>query len=284
MVVDRLLREEQPVGDLDVRGAVGEQTQDVELTHAPSSVGVPRCCACSADDGRLSHPGGRRRRLSSPRDAAVRRPFRGKPQGLCGPARTGLGRGVATLPGMTIMNSTEQVTLVPEGAWEVDPARSTVGFAVRHLKVTKVRGRFSEFTGVIRCDPDGITSIDGKVEVASIETGDRRRDARLRAEDFFDAERHPTIAFNALSEATGSGGFPVVRGMMTVRGVTRPLELHVDAPGSPVAGDGDLRIRATGVLSRREFGLRWDSAFAAGGLVIDDRVALQLDVVLCPRP
>jgi polyisoprenoid-binding protein YceI len=186
-------------------------------------------------------------------------------------------------PGMMILNSSEQVTLVPEGAWEVDPARSTVGFAVRHLKITKVRGRFSEFTGVIRCDPDGITSIDGTVEVASIETGDHRRDARLRAEDFFNAERHPTIAFSAMSEATGSGGVRVVCGTMTMRGVTRPLELHVDAPGSPVAGDGDLRIRANGVLSRRTFGLTWDSAFAAGGLVIDDRVALQLDVVLCPR-
>jgi polyisoprenoid-binding protein YceI len=184
---------------------------------------------------------------------------------------------------MTILNSTEQVTLVPEGAWEVDPARSTVGFAVRHLKVTRVRGRFGEFTGVIRCDGDGTTSIDGKVEVASIATGDHRRDARLRAEDFFDAARHPTIAFSAVSEATGSGGVPVVRGTMTMRGVTRPLELRVDAPGSPVAGNGDLRIRANGVLSRRTFGLIWDSAFAAGGLVIDDRVGLQLDIVLCPR-
>ena len=184
---------------------------------------------------------------------------------------------------MTIMNSTEQVTLVPEGVWEVDPARSTVGFAVRHLKVTKVRGRFGEFTGVIRCDRDGITSIDGRVEVASIETGDHRRDARLRAEDFFHAERHPTIAFRAMSEAMGSGEVPVVRGTMTVRGVSRPLDLQVNAPGSPAAGNGDLRIRANGMLSRRTFGLTWDSAFAAGGLVIDDRVALQFDVVLRPR-
>jgi polyisoprenoid-binding protein YceI len=68
---------------------------------------------------------------------------------------------------------------------------------------------------------------------------------------------------------------------MTVRGVSRTLELHVDAPGSRAAANGDLRIRANGTLSREAFGLRWDSAFAAGGLVIDDRVELQIDVVLC---
>ena len=191
---------------------------------------------------------------------------------------------MAKLRGVTILNGPERVTLVPQGAWEADPARSTVGFTVRHLKVTKVRGRFGKITGVIRCDRDGMTSIDGRVEVASIETGDHRRDARLCAEEFFDAGRYPTIAFGAISEATGSGEVPVVRGTMTMRGVSRPLELEVDAPGSPVAGNGDLRIRANGVLSRRAFGLTWDSAFAAGGLVIDDRVALQLEVVLCPRP
>ena len=181
---------------------------------------------------------------------------------------------------MTILNDTERVTLVPEGAWEVDPARSTVGFIVRHLKVTKVRGRFGEITGVIRCDRDGMTSIDGRVEVASVETGDHRRDARMCGTDFFDVERHPTIAFRAISEA---GEVPVVRGTMTMRGVSRPVELRVDALRSPVIGTSDLRIRANGVVSRRAFGLAWDSAFAAGGLVIDDRVGLQLDVVLRPR-
>lgn len=177
---------------------------------------------------------------------------------------------------MTILNnSMEQVTLVPRGAWEVDPARSTAGFTVRHLKVAKVRGRFSEITGVIRCDEEGVTSIDGRVEVASIDTGDDRRDARLRAEDFFDAERHPTITFTA----TGSTDISVVRGIMTIRGVSRPLQLDAAREGN----GGDLRIRANGAVSRRAFGLTWDSAFVAGGLMIDDRVGLELDVVLRPR-
>lgn len=184
---------------------------------------------------------------------------------------------------MTISNGAEHVTLVPRGAWEVDPARSTAGFTVRHLKVAKVCGRFGEITGVIRCDRDGVTSIDGRVQVASIDTGDHRRDARLCAEDFFDAERHPTITFTASSPTVGSAEAPVVRGRMTVRDVSRPLELQLDAPASRVDGGRDLRIRANGVVSRRAFDLTWDSAFAAGGLIIDDRVAVELDVVLRPR-
>ncbi len=183
---------------------------------------------------------------------------------------------------MTILNGTDRVTLVPPGTWEVDPAGSTVGFAVRHLKVTKVRGRFREITGVIRCDREGVASIDGTVEVASVDTGDRRRDARLCAEDFFDVEQHPTIALTAISRPAGPTDAPTIRGTMTVRGASRPLELQLDAPASPVDGNGDLRIRANGLVSRRDFGLEWDSAFAAGGLVIDDRVRLRLDVVVHP--
>ncbi len=177
---------------------------------------------------------------------------------------------------MAILNdSTVPVKLVPRGTWEVDPARSTAGFTVRHLKVAKVRGRFGEITGVIRCDEEGVTSINGEVEVASIDTGDDRRDARLRAEDFFDAERHPTIGFTAI----GSTDISVIHGIMTIRGVSRPLQLNAARQGN----GGDLHIRANGAVSRRAFGLTWDSAFAAGGLVIDDRVALELDIVLSPR-
>ncbi len=184
---------------------------------------------------------------------------------------------------MSLLNGTLEKPLVSAGTWHVDPARSIVGFDVRHLKVTKVHGRFRTIAGVIRCDSEGVASIDGSVEVASIDTGDPRRDARLRAEDFFDIERHPTIALTAVFRPVGPDDTPTVQGTMTVRGVARPLELQVNAPASPVDGNGDLRIRATGVVSRRKFGLEWDSAFALGGLVVDDRVALRLDVVIARR-
>jgi len=181
---------------------------------------------------------------------------------------------------MTTLNATETVTLVPPGTWEVDPVRSRVGFAVRHLKVAKVRGRLHGVSGVLRCDGDGVASIEGSVEVAGIDTGDHRRDSRLCGEDFFDVARHPRIAIAAVSPPVGPADTPRVYGTMTVRGNSQPLELRLDAPAAPAEEDGDLRIRAEGVVSLRGFGLEWNSAFAAGGLVIDDRVALWFDIVL----
>ena len=172
------------------------------------------------------------------------------------------------------------ITLVPPGTWTVDARRSTVGFDVRHLKLAKVRGRFRDLVGAVRCDGEGTVSISGLIDAASIDTGDPRRDARLRDADFFDVNRHPTIAISAASQPAPAGDPLTVRGTITIRGAERPLELQVEGPPTPVNGNGDLRIRARGAVSRRAFGLDWDPAFAAGGLVIDDRVALRLDMVM----
>jgi polyisoprenoid-binding protein YceI len=171
-------------------------------------------------------------------------------------------------------------TLVPPGIWAVDCERSMIGFAVRHLKVTKVRGRFRNVEGVIRCDGSDVLSVRGLIDVASIDTGDARRDARLRSEEFFDVERHPAIVVEAGSSSMSAGEGLTVCGTMTIRGVRRPLALRVEGRATPVNGDGELRIRARGAVSRRAFGLDWDSAFVTGGLLIDDRVVLLLDVVV----
>lgn len=187
---------------------------------------------------------------------------------------------------MTTLPDAKPVTLVPPGTWEVDAERSSVGFEVRHLKLTHVRGRFHVVAAVISCDSEGAASIAASVSVASIDTGDPRRDARLCAQDFFDVEHHPMISFSGDSRPLGACDALTVRGTMTMRGASRPLELRAE-PSRAKDGNsnGDPRVRAYGVLSRREFGLHWDSAFAAGGLMIDDRVALRLDVVIvrCTR-
>lgn len=185
---------------------------------------------------------------------------------------------------MTTLANFKQVTLVPPGTWELDPTRSTVGFEVRHLKLMHVRGCFHEVAALISCSCQGVASIAASIDVASIDTGDRRRDGRLCAEDFFDAQRHPTISFTGESHPAGVSDALRLRGMLTVGAVTHPLELSAE-PGQPRHENEnvELRVRARGALSRREFGLDWDPAFAAGGLVIDDRVTLVLDVVLVPR-
>jgi polyisoprenoid-binding protein YceI len=182
---------------------------------------------------------------------------------------------------ITTRADTRQVTLVPPGTWEVDSERSTVCFEVRHLKISRVRGCFREVTAVVSCDSEGVGSVEASISVASIDTGDPRRDARLCAQDFFDAEHHATAYFRGAAPPMAEGKVLAVRGMMTLRGALRPVELLAEpSRAADGKGDGDRWIRARGFVSRREFGLDWDSAFAAGGLVIDDRVALRLDVAL----
>jgi polyisoprenoid-binding protein YceI len=182
---------------------------------------------------------------------------------------------------MTALADAKRVPLVPRGAWEVDAKCSTVGFEVRHLKVMHVRGRFHVVTGAISCDADGVASIAGSIGVASIDTGDTRRDARLCGRDFFDVEHHPVISFAGEAPPTGARNALTVRGTMTMHGVSRPLELRAEPLWARDGNrNGEVRVRADGVLSRREFGLDWDPAFAAGGLVLDDRVVVQLDVFL----
>jgi polyisoprenoid-binding protein YceI len=167
-------------------------------------------------------------------------------------------------------------TLVPPGTWRIDPSRSSVGFAVRHLKVLHVRGRFRAFDGRVACHEDGVVSVLGAVAVASIDTGDERRDERLRTHAFFDVARHPTFEFEGSCEP----GDRVLRGTLAIRGLERPIALRLEPP---TRVNGDLRLRATGAVSRREFGLDWDPAFAAGGLAIGDRVDIRLDVVVSRR-
>ncbi len=178
---------------------------------------------------------------------------------------------------------TNGVPLVPPGTWVVQPARSKVGFDLRHLMLSKVHGRFRDVEGTIRCDGEGVASINGRVAVSSVDTGDSRRDARLRDEDFFDVERHPEISLDAACPPAPAGRAPVVHGTMTLGGVSRAIQLRLEGPAAPVDAGTQLRIRARGDVSRRDFGLEWDSAFAAGGLVINDRVSLDLDVVLARR-
>ncbi len=184
---------------------------------------------------------------------------------------------------MATLHRANGVPLVPPGTWVVQASRSKIGFDVRHLMLSKVHGRFHDVEGTIRCDGDGVACIDGRVEVSSIDTGDSRRDARLRDEDFFNAARHPRITLDAACPPAPAGSAPTVAGTVTLGGVSRVIQLRLEGPATAIDGGSELRIRARGDVSRRDFALEWDSAFAAGGLVINDRVALDLDVVLARR-
>lgn len=164
--------------------------------------------------------------------------------------------------------------LLPDGRWKVDPDRSSVAFEVRHLGVARVRGTFGAFE--CRFEGGERLRIDGVVDVASLATGDAVRDERLISSEFFAAAEHPTITFTAGRATPDAGGWRI-EGELTIRGVTRPLALEVSRVDHD---DGAVGMTARGTLSRKDFGLVWDALVEAGRLVVADRVAALLDVVV----
>ncbi|SRR6266480_4413143 len=172
----------------------------------------------------------------------------------------------------------------PEGwtaeTWTIDPAHSSVGFAVRHL-MSRVRGTFSEVSGQIVTGPDPSRSVaTATIAVSSVSTGHDMRDAHLRSADFFDAGHYPVMTFasTALRPADGSW---VLSGDLTIRDVTAPVELEVAFLGTDPTGlQGETRIgfSARGAISRRDSGIAFGLAADGTKIVVDDRVEVTLDV------
>lgn len=166
------------------------------------------------------------------------------------------------------------------GTWALDPAHTTVAFVARHLMITKVRGRFSGVEGIITVPEDRLrASVSATIDMASVDTRDEARDAHLRGSDFFDVEHHPTMTFTS-SEVRGDGDDFVLVGDLTIKGVTRPVELSLDFDG--VSGDpwGGTRagFTAKGEINRKDWGLEWNVALESGGVLVGEKVRLELDV------
>lgn len=177
------------------------------------------------------------------------------------------------------MDTTTQdpTTTLPPGTWDVDEDATRVGFAVRHLAVTTVRGRFTRFRGRLQVAADGSASGAGSVDVASIDTGEPVRDTRLIGPDCFDAQRHPAITLADARLRRDRDGL-CLAGDLTICGVTRPVRLGVVPEHLPHRDA--IALTLTGVVRRSDFGLRWSRVLETGGAIVSDRVALELDVVL----
>ncbi|UGT58229.1 YceI family protein [Nocardia asteroides] len=165
------------------------------------------------------------------------------------------------------------------GTWAIDPSHSTVGFSVRHLMVSKVRGRFTDFDGALVIGEDGTASATAEIRVDSLTTDNAQRDGHLRTADFFHAEQFPVMTFKSTA-FRGEGNDFVVDGEFTVRGNTKPVTLEVEFLGvnagmgnGPVAG-----FEAKTVVSRRDFGLDIDMPLPDGGAVIGDKITLTLEI------
>lgn len=160
-------------------------------------------------------------------------------------------------------------TAIPTGTWKVDPSHSRVEFSIRHMGIASIRGSFADFDAVI--DGGAEPRISGAIRVASVDTRDEARDGHLQSPDFFDAERHPEITFASTRFEDDS-----VVGDLTIRGVTREVELAASMTGAGTDPWGNERvgIELEGEINRHDFGVSWNTPLPTGGLLLGDTVRL----------
>jgi polyisoprenoid-binding protein YceI len=173
------------------------------------------------------------------------------------------------------------ITIPEPGTFTLDAAHSTVGFVARHLMVSKVRGSFTDVSGVITiADQPLESSVDVVIGAGSITTGAPDRDQHLRSSDFLDLDNHPTITFRGTRVVSHSGPDFVLAGELTIRGVTREVELAVEFDGlarSPW-GQEVIAFTATTEIDREEFGITWNAALETGGVLVGRKVKVEISV------
>ena len=170
-------------------------------------------------------------------------------------------------------------------SWQIDPAHSHVEFAVRHLMISTVKGAFGDVRGAVWVDESDARTVlvDVTIQVASIDTRQEQRDAHLRSADFFDAARFPTITFRSrMVEGNHHDSEFRLVGDLTIRGVTREVVLAVSNEGSLTDPWGAERagFSAQGKIDRTDFGLTWNQALEAGGVVVGNEVKISIEVEL----
>lgn len=180
------------------------------------------------------------------------------------------------------MTSTSTLPLTT-GTWRVDPAHSSVEFVVRHLGLTKVRGRFTRFDATLDVGPDlDRTTLAATIDLASVDTSNPDRDAHLRSTDFFDTDRHPTMTFAATTIAADGEDY-VVDGELTLNGVTRPVRLDVEFAGRevyPMDQKSHAGFSATTTISRKDYGVDFDVPVGVDRVAIGDKVKVELEIQL----
>lgn len=166
------------------------------------------------------------------------------------------------------------------GIWTIDPSHSAVTFVARHLVITKVRGTFGEVSGNLTITEDKLASaVEATIGMASITTGDDSRDGHLKSAEFFDVENYPTMTFVSTG-LRGDGAEYVLTGDLTIKGITKTLELDLEFEGVSPDPWGGTRVgfSAVGTINRRDFGLDFDVKLDTGGALVSEKIKIELEV------
>jgi polyisoprenoid-binding protein YceI len=181
------------------------------------------------------------------------------------------------------MTTSAGTTTVPgyvAGTWDIDPIHSEVGFAVRHMMVSKVRGKFKTFSGQIVTGENPLqSSVTAEIDLASIETGAQQRDDHIRSADFFEVETYPTMTYRSTG-IRNDGGDYIVDGELTLKGVTKqvPLTLELNGFGPDPYGGTRAGFTATAEINRRDFGVNFSAPMQNGGAVVADKITIHLEI------
>lgn len=176
--------------------------------------------------------------------------------------------------------TTESIPGYRVGTWVIDPTHTEVGFSVRHLAISKVKGKFETFSGTLVTAENPLDSkVEATVQVASINTNQADRDGHLRTGDFFAAEEHPEFTFVSTG-VREQGGDYFVDGDLTLRGVTKPVTFAFEFGGFGQDGYGQYKagFTATTKVNREDFGIQWNAPLETGGLLLGNEVTITLDV------
>ncbi len=177
-------------------------------------------------------------------------------------------------------STTVQIPGYVAGTWDIDAAHSTVGFSVRHMMVSKVRGYFRTFSGVlVTAEDPAASSVEATVDMDSIDTRQEQRDAHIRSADFFDVGNHTVMTFRSTEVRTDGADWTVV-GDLTIKGITKPVELELELNGFGPDAYGGFRagFSAKTEISRKAFGVDIDMPMDGGGVVVGDKVTVELEI------
>jgi polyisoprenoid-binding protein YceI len=166
------------------------------------------------------------------------------------------------------------------GTWTIDPVHSEVGFTVRHMMVSKVRGKFNDFSGELVTGENPLESrVSAAIDLRSIDTGNADRDNHIRSSDFFEVDTFTTMTYHSTGVRIDGDDY-VLDGELTLKGVAKPVALRLELGGFGPDGHGGTRagFSATGEIKRSDFGVDFNAVLETGGLVVSDKVTINLEI------